>query len=117
MSQTKLTTLHYAEVGGPISLELGTKMVKDFQDKYPAQQGCFGIGKNIIAEILSQPGCEGIKFYSAMDAQGKETLVYVGVDVKGNALMEYSIVGVEGKLRKVEAIIGDQTDPPTGPWW
>jgi len=110
MDKTQLTTtLNYANIGEPISHELGAKMVKDFQDAYPDfPSKCYNIGRNIIEQILSQPGCVGLRFYNAIDETGKKTLVYVGVDKNGNAILEYSAVDETGKLERVEALIGDR---------
>jgi hypothetical protein len=121
MNKTTLTGKKFAAVGAPISHELGAKMVKDFQDKYPAHQEYFEIGSDIISQILSQPGCEGLRLYNGMDSEGNVSLVYVGVDRKGNPIVEYTVVGSEGRLSRVEALIGDQSfpdSPPSGPtWW
>ncbi len=54
----------------------------------------FTIDKNILLQTLSQPGCEGIRFYLAMRDNTEEgqslpgvlTLVTVGVDNDGNDL-------------------------------
>lgn len=36
--------------------------------------------RDIIDQILAQPGCEGIRIYNAIDDSNVETLVIVGVD-------------------------------------
>ena len=120
MNQTKELQKNYSEVGALIDQDLAAKMVKDFQDAYPGQQDCFSIGKEIIAKILSQPGVEGLRLYNGMDENGNVSLVYVGADAKGNPVMEYTVVGGEGKLMRVTALIGDESTPiggGTGTGW
>jgi len=52
-----------------------------------------GLDKNILLKTLSQPKCEGIRFYLALkkgedaSADGVLTLVTVGVDEKGHDLL------------------------------
>ncbi len=104
------SAVNYAQVGEAISHELAGKMVKDYQDAHPAETHlCFTVGKNIIEQILAQPGCVAMRFYNAIDENGKQTLVYAGVDEKGYTIMEYPAVNEEGKLGRVEALIGDKS--------
>jgi hypothetical protein len=42
--------------------------------------------RDIIDEILAQPGCEGIRIYNAIDDSNVATLVAVGVDANQNDL-------------------------------
>jgi hypothetical protein len=111
MNQTKVLDKKYAEVGLLIDQDVAAKMVKDFQDAYPNHQECFSIGKDIIEMILSQPGCEGLRLYNGMDENGNVSLVYVGADSKGNPILEYTVVEGEGKLKRIEAMIGDDSTP------
>ncbi len=111
------TKVNYAEVGEAISHELAAKMVKDFHDAQSEEVPDFIIGKNIISQVLSQPGCVGIKFYNALNESGVRTLVYVGVDVNGNIITEYTGVNEDGKLGRVEALVGDRTDGGSLSWF
>ena len=110
--QQELTTakINYAEVGEAISHELGAKMVKDYSDLNLMQLNCFNIGRNIIDQILGQPGCAGLRLFKALNEQGNETLVYAGIDKDGKTIVEYPAIGTDGKLGVVEAFIGDKTD-------
>ncbi|HTQ27690.1 MAG TPA: hypothetical protein VMI35_06165 [Puia sp.] len=101
---------NYAEIGEAIDHELAAKMVKDFNDIHPDLGRDFVIGKNIIEKILAQPGCAAIRFYNAINEYGKQTLVYCGVDEKGNILDKYPVIGEDGKLYSVEALIGDRSN-------
>ena len=114
MTQNELkTTTNYAQVGEAISHDLAAKMVKDYQDACPTETEFFFIGKDIINQILSQQGCVGIRFYNAIDETGKHTLVYVGYDIKGEIIVEYSVVDNNGRLSRVEALVGDRSGTGT----
>jgi hypothetical protein len=102
------TKINYAEVGEPISHELAEKMIKDFNDLNPHEAYCFNVGRNIIERILAQPGCVGLRIFKATTVEGNHTLVYGGVDEKGNTILSYPGVYEDGKLGKVEALIGDR---------
>ena len=60
-----LTLRNVASIGEEIGYELGKKMVLDFQVANPDEVHSFTIGRNVIDEILAQPGCVGIRFYNA----------------------------------------------------
>ena len=118
MNQEKLTaTRNYAEVGEAISHELAAKMVKNFNDSSPNEPFGFNVGRNIIDQILAQPGCAGLRIFKAISEEGNQTLVYAGVDVKGNTIVEYPGVDAEGKLGKVAALIGDKTETTILSWF
>jgi hypothetical protein len=99
---------NYAEVGEAISHELAAKMIKDFNDANPSHQYCFHIGRNVIEQVLAQPGCVGMRIYRAVNEKGRETLVYAGIDSNGKTIFEYSGVNKDGKLGEVEGLIGDR---------
>ncbi|PWT74782.1 MAG: hypothetical protein C5B59_10450 [Bacteroidetes bacterium] len=102
--------VNYANVGEAIDHELAAKMVKDFQDTCPSDAvKSYTIGKNVIEQILAQPGCTAIRFFNAIDESGLQTLVYAGVDEKGDNIIEYPVINEKGKLGRIEALIGDRT--------
>jgi len=112
MDKAQLTSqvISYANVGEAIDYELGAKMIKNYQDANPSEIAlCFTIGKNIIEQVLAQPGCVAMRIYNAMDENGQQTLVYAGVDEKGNTIIEYPAVNGTGKLGNVQALLGDKT--------
>ena len=41
-----------------------------------------------VMDLLSQPGCVGVRIYRGRGAGGDEALILVGVDAKGNDLTE-----------------------------
>jgi hypothetical protein len=125
MMQTKLTT-KVAAIGEEIGLELGTQMVKSYQQANPSDVHSYLIGRDIIDQILAQPGCVGMKFYNAYNEKGEKTLVYVGVDETGKAIIEFQVVSNLGILESANGIIADRirTKPGSVPtteedqeWW
>lgn len=108
--QNVLLTKNVAAIGEEISHELGAKLVKDYQDLNPNDVS-YTIGKNILSQILSQPGCVGIRFYNALNEEGNKTLVYVGVNEHGEDIVEYNVINVAGQLGKQNGIVADRTDP------
>lgn len=111
MTQTKLSIRKVAAIGEEIGLELGTQMVKGYQEANPSDVHSYLIGREIIDQILAQPGCVGIKFFNAYNENGEKTLVYVGVDKNANNLIQISTVSEEGKLDSHKGIVADRIRP------
>jgi hypothetical protein len=111
MTKNQLTQKRdYASVGGAIPHDLAAKMVKNFHDARPKDAPFYTIGRNILEEIMAQPGCAAMRFYNAIDEEGKQTLVYAGVDQSGKTIIELAAVNNDGELKKMEAKLGDLTD-------
>ena len=108
--QTELTKRPLTQVGESIPHELGAQMIKDYQMANPASVKAHYIGRNIIEEILAQPGCVGILFNNAYNEIGEKTLVYTGVDEFGKSIIDYTIVTVEGAFESKQAIVADRAD-------
>jgi|SRR5215467_3015141 len=121
MNKAPLTTAtNYAAIGEAIDHELAAKMIKNYHDVNSNEAPkSYVIGKNVIEEMLAQPGCVGLRFYNAIDESGRQTLVYAGVDTNGNTIIEYPAVDEKGKLGRIEALIGDRTmgDGPSFSWF
>ena len=107
MTQTKLSS-NIASIGEEIGVELGTQMVKGYLQANPSDVHSYLIGRDIIDQILAQPGCVGIQFYNAYNEIGKKTLVYVGVDQNGKAIIEFKVVNSEGQLDLSKGIVADR---------
>jgi len=106
--------IDYQVAGEEISHELAGKMIKDHHDKHGYEEShSYTIGKTIIEQILAQPGCVGITFRDAINESGNKTLVYVGVDAKGNSILEITTVNDHGKLAVTHGMIGDRLLPYT----
>jgi hypothetical protein len=109
MTQTNLLKKDLSQVGEEIPHELGAQMVKDYQMANPVGRKAYFIGRNIMDQILAQPGCVGMKFYNAYNEEGEKTLVYLGVDEFGNSISEYTVVNNDGSFDTKKAIIADRT--------
>lgn len=71
--------------GGLIPLDLASQMTRKYRLNADLNAVIsMAVGKNVIEEILSQNGCFGLRFYNALDENGSEQLVIVGVDSSGN---------------------------------
>jgi hypothetical protein len=117
MMQNELITKRpTAAIGEEIGYQLGTEFISNYRNANPNGTLSYAIGKNIIEQILAQPGCEGIRFYNAIDENGKKTLVYVGIDKDGKNIFEYTAVNKDGNITNEEGIVGDRTDGE-GSWW
>jgi hypothetical protein len=110
MTKTELQKKDLRLVGEEISHELGAQMVKDYQVANPTDVKAYYIGRNIIDQVLAQPGCVGIRFYNAYNEAGDKTLVYVGVDEFGKALVQYTVVNAAGSFEAKKAIVADRVN-------
>lgn len=108
MTQTKLANRNVATIGEEIGRDLGAEMVRNFQQSFPAETKSFIIGRNIIDQILAQPGCVGIQLYNAINENGEKTLVYVGIDANGDSMIEISTVDSNGAISQIPAIVADR---------
>jgi len=118
MQNELITKRPVAAIGEEIGYELGAQLVKSYQDANPNDAQFFTIGKNIIEEILAQPGCEGIRFYNAYNEEGEKTLVYLAVDGGGNPIKEYTLVDASGNISVRPALIADRAGAGKGgSWW
>jgi hypothetical protein len=96
-----------ANVGEHIGYELGIKMVKDYCDKYN-EAGAQFVGRNIIEQILQQPGCIGINIYKALNENGEKTYVLVGMNQEGQPMFDITAVNPNGEIKKQEGIVADR---------
>ena len=104
-----LETKTLAEVGEDIGLAEGKRLVKAFAEANPDAAKGYYIGRNIIEQILSQPGCVGINFRKCLTETNEEHLVYTAVDADGKDILAYSVVTVAGDVVKQDAIVADKT--------
>lgn len=99
-----------SSIGEEIGLELGLKFISDFQQNFPNEIPSFILGREIMDQILSQPGCAGIQFFMGLNEKSEKTLVYIGLDSDGNSLLAYSQVTVSGNFETKEGIVADRID-------
>ena len=109
MKQIELVqTQNLAEVGEDIGLSEGKQMVKAFREANPDATSSYYIGRNILDQILAQPGCVGINFRKCLTELNQEHLVYTGVDAEGKDILEFSVVSNTGDFVKQNGIVADR---------
>ena len=103
-----LETKNLTEVGENIGLAEGIELINAFRSANPEATQGYYIGRNILEQILAQPGCAGINFRKCL-TNNEEHLVYTGVDAEGKDIIEYSIVTSAGDVQKQDGIVADRT--------
>jgi hypothetical protein len=103
-----------AEVGEDIGLDEGNAMVERFQTANPQQAvTSHFVGRNILEQILSQPGVVGMNIYYALNDKGQNQLVFVGSDENGENVLEFTTVDANGMLAKNVGIVADRANTNT----
>ena|SRR5260370_42136345 len=103
-----LTKKEYAATGEEISHELAADFVKAYEQTHPTEARGYSLGRNIIDQILAQPGCMGMRFYYGLNEAGQKTLVYVGVDAEGQDIVKTTVVMSSGALVEADGVIADR---------
>ncbi|HVG40021.1 MAG TPA: hypothetical protein VM888_00320 [Chitinophagaceae bacterium] len=112
-----------ASVGEEIGQELGTQMISTYRSANPTDVLCYYVGRNILEQVMAQPGCVGIKFYNAYNEVGQKTLVYVGVNANGDDMLSITTINTNGELSELKGIVADRVKLPPPPphdengWW
>ncbi len=109
---TLVETRNLAEVGENIGLTEGIELVNAFKAANPKATQGYYIGRNILEQIIAQPGCVGINFRKCLTNLNEEHLVYTAVDAEGKDILEFSVVTNTGDIVKQDAIVADKTI-----WW
>ena len=103
-----LTKKDYAAVGEEISHELANEFIQSYKQNHAGEREGYILGRNIIDQILAQPGCTGMRFYYGLNEEGQKTLVYVGIDANGNDLLKKTVVMQNGTLGVDQGTIADR---------
>src|SRR5688572_19028300 len=112
MMQTELLTKrNIANIGEEITHELGAELINNYRKAHPTDVKAHIVGKEILSQILAQPGCAGIQFYHAINEAGVKTLVYVGLDQDGKQLVNYSVVTTDAQIQNQKGIVADRAVP------
>jgi hypothetical protein len=98
----------YAAIGEEISHELGAEFITAYREAHPNENRGYHIGRNIIDQILAQPGCVGMRFYYGLNEAGQKTLVYVGIDADGKDIVKRTVVMSNGDLAVADGIMADR---------
>ena len=112
MLQELSTKTTIAQIGEEIGLDLGTQMVKSYQEANPLDVKWYLIGRDIIEQILAQPNCVAIKFFNALNEFGQKTLVYIGINANGDPILEYTVIDTTGQLKSEQGIVADRIKVP-----
>ena len=107
MTQAKPLMLT-AQVGEEIGKELGAQMIASYRTVNPTETTSYFVGRNVLEQILAQPGCVGVKFYDAYNEAGEKVLVYVGATAQGTDILEVVTINTEGKLAAEKGIVADR---------
>lgn len=113
MQTENLKKQDLTKVGEEIGQELGSKMINDYQAANPTDVKSYVVGRDIINQILAQPGCVGMRFYNGYNEEGVKTLVYVGIDAYGKSITEYTVIDSNGSFDTKKAIVADRSFD----WW
>lgn len=109
------------QAGETIGYEKGAKMVKNFYDQNNEQVFEHFIGREMIEAILAQPGTVGISIVSGLNEIGNPFPILVGVNSKGDYIINVTRVGVNGEMSKQKGIVagGGVISPgvPPGDGW
>jgi hypothetical protein len=103
-------------IGQHIGAEAGAKMVKAFYDAHPEQAYGHLIGRDIIEKILAQPSCAGLSVHPGYNEEGVRQLVFTGVDAEGQQILQFAMIGENGKIQMNDGIVADKviTTPGLG---
>ena len=98
----------YSKVGEEISHETAADFVRAYDKAYPTDMKWYCMGKDILTQILNQPGCAGMRFYNGINEKGQKTLVYVGIDADGKDLIKRTVVQADGEIVTINGLTADR---------
>jgi len=98
----------YSKVGEEISHETAAEFILSYDKAYPTDLKWFCMGKDILTQILNQPGCAGIRFYNGINEIGQKTLVYVGIDAEGKDIIKRVVVQADGEVATINGLTADR---------
>jgi hypothetical protein len=101
--------IEVGNIGENIGICAGEEMVKSFYDKHPEISYANVVGKKMIEQILSQPGCEGLAILPGYNENMVRQSVLVGVDCNCKPILAFNIVNSSGELRNEKGIVADRT--------
>lgn len=106
-----------------IGYERGAKMVKNYFDVNQNVESHF-IGREMIENLLAQPGAVGINVMYGVDNAGNNRPIFVAVNAKGQQILNITTVNTNGQLVKQKGIVsigvispGTGNPPPHENWW
>ncbi len=70
--------------GGRIDLPTARQWAQNHRTTNPSGLRSHYFGRDILDQILRQPGCTGVRVYYALNDKQEKVLLIVGTDAKGN---------------------------------
>jgi hypothetical protein len=111
MNQTSSLRLKdLTKVGGFISRKQSQEMIETWQQQEPDAIRSFLYGRKVFEQLLSVPGCAGIRVFNGINAENRQALVFAAMNEKGDNILEYYI-NTNAGLEKVIAPLADQGVP------
>lgn len=83
--------------GARIDLTVARQWAQNYRSTFPNDIRSYYFGRDILDQILLQPGCTGIRIYFAINAQNERTLLIAGVDSSGDTMLPVSPVVMPGE--------------------
>jgi hypothetical protein len=73
--------------GSRIDLSTARQWAQNYRTANPNDTESHYFGRNVLDQILAQPGCTGIRIYYAMNDKKEKELLILGVDNKGDNML------------------------------
>ncbi|WP_298734738.1 hypothetical protein [uncultured Chitinophaga sp.] len=90
ITQEKKATLlkDIRKIGSFISSKQAQEMIAAYQQQEPEGTRSVVYGRHVFEALLQIPGCEGIRAFNAINAEGIHTFVLIGANAKGKHIYE-----------------------------
>lgn len=72
--------------GSPIDLPTAKRWAANYRGQHPGETLAHFFGRDIINQILAEPGCLGVRLYYGIDDAGAKQLIGVGAIANGDNL-------------------------------
>ncbi|WP_276497407.1 hypothetical protein [Pontibacter litorisediminis] len=97
--------------GVAIDLATAAKWTKNYRERATPDPRGFVVkghffGREILQEILDQPGCMGIRMYHARDERGQRQVVLVGANADGEDMVSGTVAD-GAKVCPPDCVVGE----------
>lgn len=83
--------------GGRIDLSIARVWAQNYRNANPNGVRSHYFGRDVLDQILAQPGCKGIRITHALNDKQERQLLIVGVDAQGNSMLPVSATIMPGE--------------------
>lgn len=73
--------------GGRIDLTTARQWAQNYRNANPNDIRSHYFGRDVLDQILAQPGCVGIRAYYALNDKNEKEILVLGVDRVGNSML------------------------------